>query len=543
MFKPKNSLLLLALGALFVAFIIFSPLIVNKIFAQAPMTSTLTGWAWSSNIGWICFKDPTSCPQAVVTLTGNTFSGEAWSSNIGWIKFNPGPGPDGYPDDVASRHDVSLSGSSLIGWARACSVFVSGCTGTLKLPEYRGGWDGWLKLGGGTLPGGGVSLIGKQLTGYAWGDLILGWVKFDGVFNNGNCTGVCVDNTTFSAQCLINGMPLKVGDYVDFSIVTANGSPLYTYDWKITGPGISPGTGFEGVEEGWNIGTYTYNAQWPQAYPVAGNYTLLATVTDGNANNGDATCSTNFDVTNNTQPRLTVNVTGSGSVTSNPGGISGCTNSCNANFPNNSTVTLTATPSANGKFKNWTGGDCVSTTPIDPDTGVSTCTVNMGTTNKAVTANFDEVQKFRLSIGYPSGNSMVVNSRSPIPGPSLDVAHQSSDANIIITKFDQAVPLPNIDFNLKLTSLISRIPVDAIPPYNSLPTASIITDPNFPPTASERRYKLHINFPTDAQPKENTASPYAGNYRLTFTAVPTDGSKTLTAPVNFSYIDSREVEQ
>ena len=51
----------------------------------AETTVRVSGYAWSSNIGWIKF-DPSYGGVFYNQTTGN-LSGYAWSSNIGWIKF------------------------------------------------------------------------------------------------------------------------------------------------------------------------------------------------------------------------------------------------------------------------------------------------------------------------------------------------------------------------------------------------------------------------------------------------------------------------
>ncbi len=69
--------------------------------------------------------------------------------------------------------------------------------------------------------------------------------------------------------------------------------------------------------------------------------------------------------------------TGSGTVTSSPSGIN-CGSACSANFPVNSSVTLTATPAAGSTFAGW-GGSC---------TGVGGCTLSM-TASRTVTVVFN----------------------------------------------------------------------------------------------------------------------------------------------------------
>jgi subtilisin family serine protease len=96
---------------------------------------------------------------------------------------------------------------------------------------------------------------------------------------------------------------------------------------------------------------------------------------------------------------LTVNKTGSGggTVTSNPAGIN-CGNSCSASYPQNSTVTLTATPLAGAIFTGWSGAGC---------TGTGTCVVTMDSA-KTVTASFSAT--FVLTVGKVGAGSGTVNS-------------------------------------------------------------------------------------------------------------------------------------
>ena len=87
-----------------------------------------------------------------------------------------------------------------------------------------------------------------------------------------------------------------------------------------------------------------------------------------------------FAPVSNTTTALTVNMagTGSGAVNSTPGGINSCSTSCTFQFPTNSTVTLTAVPSAGSVFSGWSGG-CTGTS--------TTCNVLMDVA-KNVTATF-----------------------------------------------------------------------------------------------------------------------------------------------------------
>ena len=81
---------------------------------------------------------------------------------------------------------------------------------------------------------------------------------------------------------------------------------------------------------------------------------------------------------------LTVSVTGGGTVTSNPAGIS-CASTCSHDFTGGSQVTLTPTPTAGWAFGSW-GGAC---------SGSGSCTVTMNAA-ESVTVTFLQALKIRL---------------------------------------------------------------------------------------------------------------------------------------------------
>ncbi|CAK0782309.1 hypothetical protein CCP4SC76_880002 [Gammaproteobacteria bacterium] len=127
-------------------------------------------------------------------------------------------------------------------------------------------------------------------------------------------------------------------------------------------------------------------------FPSGTNITLTATATSGSTFNGwnwgcsgsSPTCTVALNASTNVIANFTAGVipytlsvskVGSGTVTSNPSGIS-CGSTCSASFNSGTSVTLTATP-ASGTFSGWSG-DC---------SGTSTCTVSM-TAAKSVTATF-----------------------------------------------------------------------------------------------------------------------------------------------------------
>lgn len=163
----------------------------------------LKGYAWSSNIGWISLSceddncDVSDYQVRVNSLTG-VASGYAWSSNIGWIKFDPaGPYPESPNNSVMLRSITTPSGQrkQFQGWARACTVLdnQSTCSGVLN--GNNGGWDGWIKMSGNTTNCPDPSLSepyevcltpdGQNITGYAWGGDVIGWIQFAPSYDSG----------------------------------------------------------------------------------------------------------------------------------------------------------------------------------------------------------------------------------------------------------------------------------------------------------------------------------------------------------------------
>ncbi len=164
------------------------------LFASADSAHNMSGFAWSSNVGWISFNctNVGSCGTANYGvhmnangwLTGNEASstpGYAWSSNIGWIQFG---GLSGFPSGSGTyAQNAQVVSGNLRGWARALS--------------HGGGWDGWISLSG-TAPNYGVTLSGNSFSGYAWGSTVVGWLTFNPSTGNGIVTSGAVDPAAFS---------------------------------------------------------------------------------------------------------------------------------------------------------------------------------------------------------------------------------------------------------------------------------------------------------------------------------------------------------
>lgn len=115
---------------------------------------------------------------------------------------------------------------------------------------------------------------------------------------------------------------------------------------------------------------------------------------------------------------LSVTITGSGTVTSNPAGIN-CPTTCSTTFDSGTTVSLTATPSSGWTFAGW-GGAC---------TGTGTCVVTM---NAAVTITATFTQVFALSVSVAGGGT-VTSSPGGINCPGTCTANFNGGTMVTLT--------------------------------------------------------------------------------------------------------------
>lgn len=124
------------------------------------------GYAWSDTIGWIDLNCANSgvCasnPFALSVDSSGAVTGDAWSENVGWVSANA-TDLAGCPSAPCS---ATLSSSYFAGWLKA----LSGSS------AQSGGWDGFINLSG---PNYGVTQTGSAFSGFAWGDMVVGWVDF-----------------------------------------------------------------------------------------------------------------------------------------------------------------------------------------------------------------------------------------------------------------------------------------------------------------------------------------------------------------------------
>jgi phospholipase C len=128
--------------------------------------------------------------------------------------------------------------------------------------------------------------------------------------------------------------------------------------------------------------SFAANTQVTLTATAATGYTFAGW--SGGGCTGTSTCSVNVTSAMTVSPifnstatsyALTVTIVGNGSVSSSPAGISCSTSSCSANFPTDTSVTLTETASTGNHFSGW-GGACSGT-------GSCSVTVSAATTVSA----------------------------------------------------------------------------------------------------------------------------------------------------------------
>ncbi|HQV64803.1 MAG TPA: hypothetical protein PKZ56_01040 [Candidatus Paceibacterota bacterium] len=170
---------------LFIAAIAFSAVAVFSL-VSANTAYDVTGYAWSDmpnasdqistpinhyggrGLGWIQMKGSN---YGVTLDTDGTFKGYGWSEFGGYVQFNPS-GQQGAQVDPACLADETRD-CPVTGWIR----FVSA-----PADLQAGGWDGWVKMSDSSWSNG-VTLLKpvngiRKMTGYAWGDMVVGWVDF-----------------------------------------------------------------------------------------------------------------------------------------------------------------------------------------------------------------------------------------------------------------------------------------------------------------------------------------------------------------------------
>ena len=157
----------------FLAVILITGLRGFKEEAKAAGPTSISGWLWSSNIGWVSLNstNPTAGAggtYSVAVSPGGDLSGYGWSSNIGWLSFNA-TDVGGCPGGVGAR----ITGTQLTGWARFVAGTGSPSTCPATDPTNAGCWDGCVELTSVS-----VNPATGAITGYGWGSTVVGWLQF-----------------------------------------------------------------------------------------------------------------------------------------------------------------------------------------------------------------------------------------------------------------------------------------------------------------------------------------------------------------------------
>jgi hypothetical protein len=218
-------------------------------FATYASPTSLIGYAWSSNIGWVNLA-----PIVINQVTGN-LEGYAWSPNIGWIKFD---GLSNYPTTGAPGvpAKIDLDSGIVSGWIRACAGTVGGedpvnnyganCS---SMNSRTDGWDGWIELAGvhhpsvvangydssenlssnfgikkanaqtTSMSGLSMDFATGKLSGMAWGGPVIGWINFN----------AAITPVSFAVTCY--GVSVA-SNKVKFTAVASGGNGNYEYSWN-----------------------------------------------------------------------------------------------------------------------------------------------------------------------------------------------------------------------------------------------------------------------------------------------------------------------
>ncbi|MEK7610520.1 MAG: hypothetical protein AAB468_02110 [Patescibacteria group bacterium] len=352
-------------------------------------SKNLSGYAWSSNIGWIRFHGINfgSVDWPGVSLNANCeLEGYAWSPNVGWIKFSPNLWPVGAEDASGAKISSPVNGNgSFSGWARACSVFTSGCPGALDDDSRLGGWDGWIRMSD-TLPtayGVNKDATGK-LTGHAWGSDVIGWIKFCGDDPN----QYCVKTQDLEVVCKAQLLGADIGTVAldtpfQWVASVSNGAGPYTYSWSATPISASPNF------------PWSNNSSVTQSYSSGGGAGAFVLVTDSELKTGRSQdCVVGLLPPDDGLTTLTIQITGdgAGSIDYPPADgagdpppcvhIAGATTICTAVYEETNSVDLSESHGAPVTFGGWPAA-CPS--PFGP-----TCNNVAMTSDVTINVNFDD---------------------------------------------------------------------------------------------------------------------------------------------------------
>lgn len=201
--------------------------------SQAGTSENGTGWLWGgsdTNFGWVSMNN-TSGGGAVsygvnIPATDGSISGYAWSENVGWIDFS----------------GASRLGDNIVGSATIKSIADAAGIGN------SGGWLGRVSLSGVAQDNSpyGVSInpSNNTLSGYAWSDE-LGWLDFSRASMNVVKT---IIGTISASPSIVADSTTPVNVTVEITGGTANSADI-TYELDCTDDGVFEKTHFSTTGE------------------------------------------------------------------------------------------------------------------------------------------------------------------------------------------------------------------------------------------------------------------------------------------------------
>ncbi|WP_457333090.1 InlB B-repeat-containing protein [Rhizobacter sp. P5_C2] len=217
-----------------------------------------------------------------------------------------------------------------------------------------------------------------------------------------------------------------------FSAVNAAEYPL---DVAIAGSGSVAGTAPFSCSSATDCGgTYTAGTVVTLTATPASGYTVGAWTVNGSTCSG-STCQVTMSTARNVSVSFTavavptyalgVTVTGSGSVSSSPAGIS-CGSTCAHTYNQNTVVTLSATPASGYSFAGWSGAGC---------SGTNTCVVTMSAA-RTVAASFTAIpaSSFALTTTVTgTGQGTLTSNPSGINCPTTCSSTLASGTSVTLT--------------------------------------------------------------------------------------------------------------
>lgn len=203
-----------------------------------PSDVDISGYAWSSNFGWISFSSTTPVTYGVEIGSNWSLKGYAWSSNFGWVYFGPDDvsvaASSSAPESPREWAKINLPSGLVTGWAKVLSL---GDNGWIKMSDNSvGAWNN---------KGVKIDLASGNFSGWAWGNnsgLGTGWISFSSTtpVTYGVTSPGLLPNPPLNLQATVvdcRTIRLNWVDNSDNEIGFEASSSLNQIDW--TGPGCS----------------------------------------------------------------------------------------------------------------------------------------------------------------------------------------------------------------------------------------------------------------------------------------------------------------